>query len=60
VLLAEWLTVQFGLVEWMPILIGFLTAVLVPFLRLLAEQQAPPALRDVAPAQRSKFNRWLW
>jgi hypothetical protein len=62
VLLAEWLTAQFNLVAWMPILVGFLTAVLVPFLRLLAAQD--PALAgggaELSAPTRTKLSLWLW
>lgn len=60
VLLAEYLQAQFGLVEWMPILVGFLTAVLVPFFRWLAERDpALAAYGEVGAPSRSKLSRWL-
>lgn len=44
---------------WVPALI---LTVLIPVLKVLATNESPAALRDVAaPAPvRSKFNRWLW
>lgn len=56
-LLAAWLTQYFGLVAWVPALAGFLIAVLVPVLKVLAQQQEARGPRG--PYMRSKFSRWL-
>jgi len=61
VLMAEWLTTYFGGEPWVPALAGFLAAVLVPVLKLLAPPQEILANRDIAAASPapSKFKRWL-
>jgi len=60
-LFAAWLSEYFGDVAWVAPVAGFLLAVLVPVLKLLAQGE-PPAGRDVGqvPVYRSKLSRWFW
>ena len=61
-LFAEWLSQYFGDVAWVAPVAGFLLAVLVPVLKLLAqgEQPAGRGLTQYDMAQRSAVSRWLW
>lgn len=59
-LLAGWLAQYFGDVTWIPPLVGFLAAVLVPVLKVLAEGDPPAARAEFGAPARSKLARWLW
>jgi ABC-type transport system involved in cytochrome c biogenesis permease component len=58
---AEWLATYFGGVAWVAPLVGLLTAVIVPILKVLAQGDMTPTARalDEAKAPPSKFKRWL-
>ncbi len=63
-LLADWLQAYFGGVVWVAPLAGFLAAVLVPVLKLLAQGNDPSTntalLRHTSSTARpSKLKRWL-
>lgn len=58
-LTADWLTTYFGLVPWVAPLAGLLAAVIVPVLKVLAENQAGPVGTTRAVLPRSAWRRWL-
>lgn len=65
VLLSDWLTKYFGGAPWVPALTGFVTAVLVPVLKILVQgdnQGAEPrGVRNIGDTDsRSLLSRWLW
>lgn len=57
-LLAEWLTQYFGGEVWVPPLVGFIAAVLVPVLKVIVQGEEPAGQRGLNE-QRSAFKRWL-
>lgn len=62
-LLADWLSTYFGGVAWVAPLAGFIGAVLVPVLKVLAQGDAPAGQRNVlaeTPANPSLLKRLLW
>ena len=62
-LLADWLSTYFGGVAWVAPLAGFIGAVLVPVLKVLAQGEGPAGgyrgLHDIT-TRRSLLNRLLW
>jgi hypothetical protein len=59
-LLADWLATYFGAVAWVAPLAGLLAAVIVPILKVLAENQvAPVGLARDFTVRRSAWRRWL-
>ena len=62
-LLADWLSTYFGGVAWVAPLAGFIGAVLVPVLKVLAQGDEPAGgyrgLHDIT-TRRSLLNRLLW
>jgi hypothetical protein len=58
---AAWLAQYYGDLAWVGPLVGFLTIVAVPLLRVWATGDVPAAeARAVAAPPRSALNRWLW
>jgi uncharacterized membrane protein len=58
-LFAEWLSQYFGGVAWVAPVAGFLAAVLVPVLKVIAQGETPAGRGEVS-VYRSLFSRWLW
>jgi len=60
-LFAQWLSQYFGNIAWVAPLVGLLTAVIVPVLKVLAQGDMTPTARalDEAKAPPSKLKRWL-
>ena len=60
-LLGDWLSTYFGAYAFIPPIAGLLIAVIVPTLKVLAEnaQAKPGALRDAVPLRDDAFRRWL-
>lgn len=58
-LFAEWLSQYFGGVAWVAPVAGFLAAVLVPVLKVLAQGETPAGRGEVT-VYRSRLSRWLW
>jgi hypothetical protein len=59
-LLADWLSTYFGGVAWVAPVAGFLLAVLVPVLKVLAQGETPAGRGEFSAPRRSAFARWLW
>lgn len=58
-LLADWLSTYLGGVAWVAPVAGFLAAVLVPVLRIIAQGETPAGRGEVS-VYRSRLSRWLW
>jgi uncharacterized membrane protein len=61
ILLAEWMSAYFGAVTWVVPLAALIATVIVPVLKVLAQDDAPAgrAMGEVR-AYRSRFSLWLW
>ena len=57
---ATWIAEFYGNLAWVPPLVGFLTIVAVPILKVLATGEPPAGRGELSIAQRSKLARWLW
>lgn len=60
---AAWLAQYYGDLDWVGPLVGLITMVAVPLLRVWAGEDEPVGVRfvgEVSPPQRSKLSRWLW
>jgi hypothetical protein len=60
VLLAEWLGAYFNLQPWVPPLVGFITAVLVPVLKVLAPPPDTRSVNGLAADAKLSLHRYLW
>lgn len=60
---AAWLAQYYGDLDWVGPLVGLITMVAVPMLRLWAGEEPVGRVRlvgEVDTPPRSKFSRWLW